>query len=123
MYTCYLLSDASRNSLLKLFPPKYQTVICHHITIQYPATKDTPLPEKPKTCQVVGYLDDGKGLECLVVAVDGETKRPWDGKVYHITHSLDSMLGYKPVDSNKLLAEHGYRDVEPIDIDVEPKLL
>jgi hypothetical protein len=124
MYTCYLLSEASRNMLLKMFPPKYPQVICHHVTIQYPATKETPLPSSPESIQVVGYLDDGEGLECFIVAVDGDTKRPSDGKVFHITHSLNSMLGYKPVDSNTLIQQADHIEkVPPIDLQAEPKLL
>lgn len=122
-FLAYELSSSSRNELLKSFPPKYPVVICNHITIRYPATKDTEIPEKPKSCQVIGYLDDGRGLKCLVVAINGSISRPYDNKIYHITHSLNSLLGYKPADSNNLLAEHRYHGVNPIDIDVEPKLL
>jgi hypothetical protein len=122
MYTCYLLTDKSRNQLLEKFPPKYPNVICHHITVKYPAPADAPLPEAPSSVTVIGYIDDHKGLETLLVSVDGDTKRP-DGKVFHITHSLNSMLGYKPVDSNTLIKESkNIVPVDPFTIEVTPSL-
>lgn len=122
MYTCYLLTDKSRNQLLEKFPPKYPNVICHHITLQFGAPKGTPAPEAPSSVKVIGYIDDHKGLEALLVSVDGDTKRP-DGKVFHITHSLDSMMGYKPVDSNTLIKESkNIVPVDPFTIEVTPSL-
>jgi len=74
-----------------------------------------------KSIKVVGYVNSGDGLEALVVSVDGETTRP-DGSVYHITWSLTN--GYKPVDSNKVIAERGY-DVldEQHNVEFEPRVI
>lgn len=118
-YNGYLLPDSERSKLLAQFPPKYTDVIAHHITVKFPAMSNEPLPEGKKF-RVVGHADDGRGLEALVVEVDGETKRP-DGKVYHITWSLDRNAGRKPVQSNEVIANQGYQNVNPINISMEPK--
>lgn len=119
MYTCYLLSETARDTLIKLYPPKYDKVICHHITRQFGAPAGTSLPEKPKVVKVIGYANDPDGLEAFVVSVDGEEKRP-DGKRYHITHSLDPSK-FKPVDSNTLVNKD-FEPVEPMIINVVPDI-
>ena len=120
-YIAFELSAESRAELLKHFPPKYPDVIAHHITYAFGVPKDSELPENPEHVEVVGYADDGKSLEALVVAINGSTERP-DGKVYHITWSLDRGQGRKPVQSNDLIAENGFEKVNPIHIKVTPKL-
>jgi len=70
--------------------------------------------------KVVGYVDDGEGLEALVVSVNGSTERP-DGKIYHITWSLNE--GRKPVESNDLLAKKVYTLTMPTTIEATPALL
>lgn len=119
-YTAYELSDESKKELKNRFPPKYPDFIGHHITVEFGVPYDTNLiPLKPKEVKVVGYKEDLKGLEALVVSVDGKTKRK-DGGVYHITWSLDKSKGFKPVDSNKLL-KNEYTKIEPnIEIKTEP---
>lgn len=68
---------------------------------------------------VVGYAyNEDMGIECLVVEVDGSTKRS-DGKVFHITLSLDPEKA-KPVDSNRLLETHGWEPVTPLSIKNTP---
>lgn len=123
MYSGYKILNSSREKLLELFPPKYATVICHHITEQYPVSSKNDVPEQPENVEVIGYLDDGIGIECLLVSIDGKTKRP-DGKIYHITLSLDSMLGYKPVSSNDLIANsyNTYKKVNKISIQTKAQV-
>ena len=58
--------------------------------------------------RVVGRADDGQGVEALVVALGGETRR-WDGSRYHITWSLAD--GRKPVESNAVIAQHGWEGI------------
>ena len=123
MYTCYLLTGESRDLLLAKFPPKYLKVICHHITQKFGVPKDTPPPPQPTSVRVIGYIDDGEGMEVLLAEVDGKTQSP-EGKVYHITHSLDSMLGYKPVDANSLIKNaENIEKVSPIKIDTVSTIL
>jgi hypothetical protein len=118
-YNGYLLPDKERSKLLALFPPKYPDIIAHHITEKYPAMSTEDLPSG-KSFRVVGYSDDGNGVEAIVVEVNGTIKRP-DGKIYHITMSIDRSKGYKPVDSNTIIANQGFQNVQPINISMEPK--
>ena len=115
-YSAYVLTDETRDALLKAFPPKFPDVIAHHITIELGGKT----PPEAADIQVVGRGSDDS-LEALVVAINGHTKRP-DGSTYHITWSLDRSKGRKPVDSNKVL-EFGWEPVEPIDISTLPQKL
>lgn len=121
MYTAYVLDESAREKLTEKFPPKYDNFIGHHVTIDFGVPGDTPVPE-PATVKVIGYVDSGDGLEALVVSVSGNTKRS-DGKLYHITWSIDSNSNYKPVDSNTLLQQKKYTLVRPIVIQTQPNVL
>jgi len=121
MYTALVLDSKSRRELQKKFPPKYPDFIGHHVTLKFGVPKDTPKPKQPATIEVVGYKDDGKGVEALVVAVNGKSERP-DGSTYHITWSIDRSAGRKPVDSNKILKD-GFDKVESTPIKITPEVL
>lgn len=118
MYIGYELTEESRNNLLERFTPKFPKVICHHITEKFGVTRDTPEPEMPDNVSVVGYASNDI-IEALVVSIDGSTARP-DGKVYHITLSLDPSRA-KPVMSNDLIAQNLWERVSAIPVDVIPK--
>lgn len=120
-YIAYTLDKKSRNKLKSIFPPKYPEFIGHHITYKFGVGADEKLP-KGGTFKVVGYADDGKGLEALVVEVNGKTQRP-DGKIYHITWSLDRSKGRKPVHSNNLIASKGFENVSPVGIMAKSEML
>lgn len=102
-YLAFVLDEASRNRILSHFPPKFERVICHHITVQFQVTEELYQKYTAELgnadLSVVGYACDDS-LECLVVSVNGNSKRE-DGSFYHITLSLNPPR--KPVDSNKLL--------------------
>lgn len=117
-YLGYELAEASRNALLRLFEPQYKKVICHHITYKFPAEVGDDMPPAVHSAHVIGY-QDGDGIEALVVEINGNDKRP-DGKLMHITLSLDPTKK-KPVHSNDLLAEKGFRRVTPVVIHLAPK--
>lgn len=119
-YTAYLLQESSRTELLHHFKPKYKEVICHHVTYQFPAKSTDELPPVAHSAHVVGYAHED-GLEALVVEINGSTKRP-DGKLYHITLSLDRKKGKKPVHSN-MLVNAGFKHVSPIAIRLESSFL
>ena len=122
MYTAYVLNPSAKERLVQLFPPKYPEAVGHHITIQFGVPSNTPTPEPAQNVQVVGYADDGEGLEALVVAVNGKVKRP-DGSMYHITWSLDRSKGKKPVQSNALVQKGYERTTAPITIGTTPEVL
>jgi hypothetical protein len=119
-YTAYTINDESRDALLLKFPPKYEKVIAHHVTNEFGVPKTTQCPQHAKI-KIVGYLDSKDGLETLVVSVNGTTTRP-DGKLYHITWSLDPTK-YSPKDSNELLHNKKYTIIKPIEIDTTPQLV
>lgn len=103
-YTAYVLDKRNRAELLAQFEPRYPDVIAHHITYEFGVPESKPLPEQPQSLKIVGRVDDGKGVEALVVEVDGDTQRP-DGKTFHITWSIDRSQGRKPVHSNDVIQQ------------------
>lgn len=121
-YIAFELDKKSRRQLAKVFEPKYPDFIGHHVTYKFGVDKDAKLPFPPKKMEVIGYVDDGEGLEALVVAINGSSERS-DGNTYHITWSLDREKGKKPVHSNDLIAMKGYKKVTPVEIKAKPKLL
>jgi hypothetical protein len=94
-----------RAGLLRRFPPTYARTVADHVT--FGRGRHLQLPQI-EIAEVVGRADDGKGVEALVVALGGTTDRPTGG-TYHITWSLEP--GRKPVESNDVIAEHGWSAV------------
>ncbi len=117
MFTGYQITEESRELILKIFPPIYERVICHHITEIFGVLKETPVPLPPNNVKVIGHIDSGDGVEGLVVMVNNKLHRP-DGKIYHLTLSLSP--GRRPVETND------YMDLaimtSPFTISVIPKL-
>lgn len=119
-YIAFELHKKSRHQLAQHFVPKFPEFIGHHVTYKFGIPPRTRLPHVPETAFIVGYVEDVKGLEALVVNINGTTTRP-DGKVYHITWSLDREAGFKPVHSNNLLSYTKPRIIDPIKIILTPK--
>ena len=115
-YSAYVLDEGSRSKLLAQLPPKYPDVIAHHVTIDFGVKKsiDAVLIGTKQPIQIIGYVN-GDGIEAAIVAVAGNTTRP-DGKVFHITLSLDRSKGHKPVDSNALIKENGWIQIQPFTV-------
>lgn len=119
-FKIFELSEKSRSELAKIFPPKFPEFIGHHITYGMRKKGDDTLPHAD-SFRVVGYAINEEGLETLVVEVDGSTSRP-DGKIFHITWSLDRSAGFKPVHSNDLLMSKGWQKIHsPINITATAK--
>ena len=113
------LDRADRASLLWQFVPVWPDVVADHVTLDAKARNDAPLPPDSKA-EIVGSISDGAGLQALVVAIDGSTDRP-DGSTYHITWSLDRRRGRKRVESNAVIAERGWSQLDqPVPIRVTP---
>lgn len=119
-YTAYVLDQNSRDALEKRFPPKYPKFIGHHVTVQFGVPADTEAPPAAQL-KVVGYVDSGDGLEALVVSISGSTSRQ-DGKLYHITWSLDPEK-YSPVDSNELFKTKRFTIIRSIPVTATPEVL
>jgi hypothetical protein len=94
------LDSDQRAELLRQFPPRFETVVADHVTLQARVARDAPLPRETMGV-IVGRADDGDGVEALVVAIGGSTARP-DGSTYHVTWSLG--VDRRAVESNDLLA-------------------
>jgi hypothetical protein len=112
--TGWILDPAEREQLLNDHPPRYAEVVAHHVTLK-PGGKDIPPPVR---AAIVGRADDGKGVECMVVTVDGTVARP-DGSTYHITWSLGP--GRKARESNDVLKERGWKELDhPLPVTLSP---
>lgn len=96
------LEPECRDRLLALFPPRYAQIVASHVTRNVRAGPREPLPPLIRHARVVGHVDDGSGVEALVVALDGSTNRT-DGGTWHITWSLAE--GRSPRESNDVLAQ------------------
>lgn len=113
MYSVYQLASTEQQRLLKLFPPRYAKTYADHVTIQFGDDK-VSLPPPAKQLEIIGRADDNHGLEAMIVRINGTLGRS-DGKIYHITWSLDPKVApdpnidsdplahYKPVHSNILV--------------------
>ena len=103
------LDRAQRTELLQQFPPRYRDTDADHVTLSTRSAPDAELPDE-RIGEIVGRVDDLRGLEAMVVRIDGTVDRP-DGSIYHITWSLEE--GRKAHESNDLLGAQAW---EPIDL-------
>lgn len=106
-FTGWRLEPRERRALLAEFRPVYADVIADHVTLEGPSVAK-PEPPPDVEAEIVGTVDDGKGVQALVVEIDGTTHRP-DGGIYHITWSIDRKRGRKPVHSNDAIAHLGWQ--------------
>lgn len=110
------LDREQRSELLERFPPRYAQAVADHVTLETEAEeKDLPAPVE---AAIVGHAHDRRGVEALVVRIDGTTDRP-DGSTYHITWSLSP--GRRARESNDVLRDKGWESFEgPISIKLTP---
>lgn len=113
------LDPEDRRRLLKVFPPLYGRVVADHVTLAAGAGAGEDEPPPEVSAQIVGQTSDGKGVQALVAALDGSTRRP-DGGVYHITWSLGD--GRRAVESNDVLRERGWTPVDAEPIRLKPEV-
>lgn len=114
-YVAVLLDEVSRHKLLEVFPPQFPDVIAHHVTVVHgvPKPGEAFLGTK-HTIKVIGHVSDDS-LEALVVQLDGKLQRV-DGKIYHITWSLDKAKGRKAMQSNDLIKAAGFVPVDAVTV-------
>jgi hypothetical protein len=103
------LDRGHRAELLSRFPPKYRESVADHVTLRPDVDNASALPEETSGT-IVGRSDDGRGVEAMVVRIDGTTARP-DGGTYHITWSLAE--GRTAHESNDVIDTHGWEPVAP----------
>lgn len=113
------LDQGDRNALLKRLRPAWPDVVADHVTLEGGASARAELPGDASG-RIVGQANDGRGVQAMVVEIDGSTGRP-DGGTYHITWSLDRRAGRKPVESNDVIARCGWSRFDaPIAIRLHP---
>ena len=111
------LDRGQRTELLQQFPPGYRNVDADPVTLKANSSHDAALPQETDG-EIVGRADDGRGVEAMVVRIDGTTDRP-DGSTYHITWSLGP--GRRATESNDVLARNPWQPLrEPIPLKLEP---
>ena len=112
----WLLDEKDRERLLQEYPPKFEKVVAHHVTLKSEAERD-PVPGEVRAA-IVGRADDDSGVEAMVVTIDGTADRP-DGSTYHITWSLGE--GRRARESNDVLKERGWEELDhPIPVTLHP---
>ncbi|HEX8387945.1 MAG TPA: hypothetical protein VF636_02915 [Sphingomonas sp.] len=117
--TGWKLDRSERDALLRRFPPRWPDVIADHVTLASRKAGPRPMPVTEQG-SIVGYVDDGEGLDALVIEIDGTTDRS-DGSIFHITWSLDRARGRAPVQSNEVLARLGWNRLpEPVPVPLTP---
>jgi hypothetical protein len=115
----WLLDPRERAQLLRRFPPSYPDILADHVTLAFgAAARDIACP-RTRGGEIVGHVDDGAGVEALVVRIGGTTTRPGGG-TYHITWSIDRARGRKPVDSNDVMAGRAF---ELLDVPIAIRLI
>ena len=111
------LDRVLRQELLAQFPPAYANAVADHVTLKSRVPADAPLPTE-HSAEIIGRVDDDRGVEAMVVRIGGTTDRPGGG-TYHITWSLAE--GRQARESNDAIAAHGWASLpEPIPILLEP---
>ncbi|QPQ56036.1 hypothetical protein IC614_05525 [Allosphingosinicella flava] len=114
----WALDREQRRELLQQFPPKFSELVADHVTLKARADANAALPGETEG-EIVGRIDDGEGVEALVVSIGGTTDRP-DGSTYHITWSLSK--GRKAKESNDVIARHGWQPIAlPMPVILQPR--
>jgi hypothetical protein len=107
--TGWKLDRADRARLLCQFPLLFSEAVADHVTLRFGTDASTPLPTETAG-EIVGEVDDGAGVQALVVRIGGTTARG-DGSHFHITWSLGA--GRRAKESNDIIARLGWRTVAP----------
>lgn len=102
------LDREQRLELLQQFPPRYRQAVADHVTLRSKVARDAPLPQETEA-EIIGRVDDGLGVEAMVVRLGGSTDRP-DGSTYHITWSLEP--GREAIESNDVLAARPWEEFD-----------
>jgi hypothetical protein len=111
------LDRDQRRELLLQFPPKFSELVADHVTLSARVDRNSELPSETHG-EIVGRSHDGKGVEAMVVSIDGTTNRP-DGSTYHITWSLAK--GRRAKESNDVIRQFGWEPLElPMPVKLEP---
>jgi len=119
-YIALVLTEEGRERLLSRITPAHPDVITHHVTWEFKVSEDAPLPEVSQVMVVAVACNDK--IQAATVEVNGTSRKP-DNRIAHVTISLDSAKGAKPVHSNDLLSEGLSDELDVFDIPVEPRFI
>ncbi|HVF17388.1 MAG TPA: hypothetical protein VNA21_10760 [Steroidobacteraceae bacterium] len=115
----WLVDPKTREMLLERYPPTYFNVVAHHVTLSSGIANDAGIPEHTRG-KIVGRVDDGSGVEAMIVEIGGATDRPGGG-TYHITWSLNRAAKREARESNDAIAQFGWQPLsEPQEIELMP---
>jgi len=103
------LPGTERDRLLESLEPAYAQIVADHVTLRYGTDEKTQLPAA-RSGEIVGEVDDGQGVQALIVRINGTTDRG-DGSQYHITWSLAA--GRAAKESNDVLAAVDWKRIHP----------
>lgn len=107
------LDPNERTTLLGAHSPRYAHAVADHVTL-----KPFDRIASEVKAAIVGRTDDDKGVEAMVVTIDGSVDRP-DGGTFHITWSLGE--GREARESNDVLKERGWKELDhPVPITLIP---
>ena len=112
----FVVAPVDRDKLAERFPPKFPELIGHHVTFRFGVRPDPDISYGAHVpVMLIGYSCNDDGLEAFTVSVNGSTHRP-DGKIFHLTWSLDRSKGFKPVDSGALVQGKSHPIDPPIQL-------
>lgn len=115
MTTGWKLDRDQRRDLLERFPPRYDNVVADHVTLK---AREQGFPPAPAaSARIVGRADDDRGVEAMVVELDGSLDRP-DGSTWHVTWSLDRNRTAR--ESNDVIRDCGFVPIAPVEITLLP---
>lgn len=106
------LRASERLSLLELLPVQFDDIIADHITYSSGNDFANLLPEL-RTAFIIGHSSDNLGVQAMIIKINESIFRP-DGKIFHITWSLDLSSNRRPAESNHVIMENGWNRFESI---------
>ena len=90
-YAALKLDKEQRTALIEMLPALFPKIKCDYIALGLmdKSSARDQFATDPKSIEVLGIADDGDGVQALVVRVDGKMRCDYDGKIFHITFSID----------------------------------
>lgn len=103
LYVAIFLDEASKELLLKTFPPKHVNVYGEHMTLAFGRHMEPEYPVGGEfELEVVAAYEDDRGQAVLVKGVGSNIdKYVWVDQLPHIT--ISCAVGIKPVYSNEVI--------------------
>ena len=109
------LDARCREALLERFPPRYSQVVADRVSLLDNAEGDLPVPVLD--AKIIGRVDDGAGVEAMIVALYGSIDR-FDGNCWHIpwSHAPDRAAE----ESRDLIDQYGWSELDAAPLKLKP---